>query len=372
MSLMDTIERGWNGLKRGWNGLIGTRHIKGSRKGTANYSYLNARVKGMKGHLFPKETYPRLMNMEIDQIARYIQESSYKEDIDQLAQSYESADLVEHALNRNLAVSFTKLINISEDEPKYLITEYLRKFDVWNIKTILRGKHVGASSAEIKENLVSAGEYTYTFLSGLAGKESTDEVIEAFSESYYYQILKQFDGTNLSDIENMLDKMYYEHLYQSIYETRTKEFKLFLRFVQTEIDVRNLLTLFRTKKENLAEDEIMEMMIDNGNVFEMDDLKKLVSLSYEEFIDELKRYSLWDKISDCCSIEMSSLIAMETSLKKYSLTYARQFSHANPLSIATIMDYIITKNNEVNNLRIIVRGKSAGLSDEIIRNQLVI
>ncbi|AEH61320.1 ATP synthase A1, C subunit [Methanosalsum zhilinae DSM 4017] len=365
MSFLDT-------LKRSWNGLLGTRHIKGSRRGTANYSYLNARVRGMKSYLFPKETYPRLMNMEIDQIARFIQESSYKEDIDQLAQTYEGADLIEHALNRNLAESFTKLINISEDEPRYLITEYLRKFDVWNIKTILRGKQMNASPDEIKENLVSAGEYTYTFLSGLAEKESVEEVVEAFSDSSYYSILNKFDGTNLSDIENMLDKMYYDQLYYAISETKTKEFKLFLQFVQTEIDVRNLITLFRTKKENLPEEDIIDMMIDNGLEFDMDDIRKLVPLSFEEFIDELKKYSIWDKISDAVDPDMKSLISVETSLKKYALTYARKFAHANPLSIATIMYYILTKSNEVNNLRIIVRGKSAGLSDETIRNQLVI
>ncbi|HET8687471.1 MAG TPA: V-type ATPase subunit, partial [Methanosarcina sp.] len=45
------------------------------KKGTSNYAYAVTRVRAMKSKLLPKESYPRLLNMGIDEITRFIQES---------------------------------------------------------------------------------------------------------------------------------------------------------------------------------------------------------------------------------------------------------------------------------------------------------
>ena len=341
-------------------------------KGTSNYAYLATRVRAMKSKLVPKETYPRLMNMGISEITRFIQETEYKREIDELARTYSGVDLIEHGLNRNLAETFTKLIKISEGEPNHLITEYLRNYDVWNIKTLLRGKYYNASADEIKEALVSAGQLSYTFLSELAGKQSYSEVISVLESTVYYPILKEYDGTNLSDIENRLDKMYYNGLFNVIGESKSKDRKLFAKFIRTEIDIKNIKTLFRLKKAGVSQDEIVDLIIDGGLELSTNNIQKLLPLSYDDFIQALDQYSFWDSISDAVNSDTDSLINVETQLIKHSLKSASSFSHVYPLSIVPIMDYIISKRNEVNNLRIITRGKAANLSDEIIKNQLVI
>ena len=341
-------------------------------KGTSNYAYLATRVRAMKSKLVPKETYPRLMNMGISEITRFIQETEYKREIDELARTYSGVDLIEHGLNRNLAETFTKLIKISEGEPNHLITEYLRNYDVWNIKTLLRGKYYNASADEIKEAFVSAGQLSYTFLSELAGKQSYSEVISVLEGTVYYPILKEYDGTNLSDIENRLDKMYYTGLFNVIGESKSKDRKLFAKFIRTEIDIKNIKTLFRLKKAGVSQDEIVDLIIDGGLELSTNNIQKLLPLSYDDFIQALDQYSFWDSISDAVNSDTDSLINVETQLIKHSLKSASSFSHVYPLSIVPIMDYIISKRNEVNNLRIITRGKAANLSDEIIKNQLVI
>ena len=264
------------------------------------------------------------------------------------------------------------MIKISEGEPNHLITEYLRNYDVWNIKTLLRGKYYNASADEIKEAFVSAGQLSYTFLSELAGKQSYSEVISVLESTVYYPILKEYDGTNLSDIENRLDKMYYNGLFNVISESKSKDRKLFAKFIRTEIDIKNINTLFRLKKAGVKQDEIIDLIIDGGLELSTNNIQKLLPLSYDDFIQALDQYSFWDSISDAVNSDTDSLINVETQLIKHSLKSASSFSHVYPLSIVPIMDYIISKRNEVNNLRIITRGKAANLSDEIIKNQLVI
>lgn len=203
----------------------------------------------MKSKLLPKETYPRLLNMGIDEITRFIQESEYKNDVDELAMKYSGGDLAEHALNRNLALTYDKLLRITSGELNYLITAYLMRYDIWNVKTLLRGKLYNASVEDILESLISAGEFTYTFLSELAAKPTYQEVIDALKETDYYPLLQEFDGNNLAYIENELDKMYYSSLFAVIGKPRSKDRKLYARFIKLEVDVKNLGTLFRLKKK---------------------------------------------------------------------------------------------------------------------------
>jgi len=100
--------------------------------------------------------------------------------------------------------------------------------------------------------------------------------------------------------------------------------------------------------------------------------EKLAPLPYEQFIDALRKTHYWDAISSVAELETASLTIVESRLTRHSLESATTYSHVSPISIVPIMDYVIHKNNEVNNLRIIFRGKEAGLDDTLIKDQLVV
>jgi V/A-type H+-transporting ATPase subunit C len=137
-----------------------------------------------------------------------------------------------------------------------------------------------------------------------------------------------------------------------------------------EVDVKNLSNLFRLKKAGVKQsDEIMSLMIEGG--LELN-TEKLAPLPYEEFVNELQKTHYWNSISGVADQDMDSLINLERRLTRKYLEYTTTFSHASPISIMPVMDYIIHKNNEVTNLRIIYRGKEVGLDDNLIKDQLVV
>lgn len=88
-------------------------------------------------------------------------------------------------------------------------------------------------------------------MSELAAKATYQEIIDALKYTEYYPLLQKFDGTNLAYIENELDKMYYVGLFEAIGKPRTKDRKLFTKVVRLEVDVKNLINLFRLKKQEL-------------------------------------------------------------------------------------------------------------------------
>lgn len=337
--------------------------------GVANnvkYAYIVARVRAMKSKLIPNEMYPKFLNMEIPEITRFIEESGYKKDVDELGKKYKGTDLIEHALNQNLALTYRKLIEVSQDEANFLITEYLRSWDIWNIKTILRGKFSGASEDEILEDIVSGGQLRYREMTEIIKVGTVEGVIAAFAKTPYYPALEGYKG-NLADLENALDMMYYSNLIKAVTATGNK---LFLKFLKTEIDLKNLKMLFRMKRAGMEREDIIKLLIPGGMELKDNDMARLASLSLGDFVRALEEYSYWSAISDV-STDLTSLINIETRLDKYGLTYASRISYYYPLSILPILDYILSKKIEVDNVRIIVRGKETALPDDIIKAHLV-
>jgi V/A-type H+-transporting ATPase subunit C len=320
----------------------------------------------MKSKLIPKEMYPKFLNMEIPEITRMIGESEYKKDVDELAKKYSGTDLFEHALNQNLALTYRKLIEVSQNEANFLITEYLRSYDIWNVKTIIRGKFAGASEAEILEDIVSAGQLRYRDISEIVKIGTIEGVIGALSRTPYYPAIEGFKG-DLSETENSLDRLYYSNLIKAVSSTGNK---FFLKFLKTEIDLKNLKMLFRMKCAGLDHNEILKILIPGGMELKDSDLNRLASVQLNDFARSLEEYSYWEAIADI-GADMTSLINIETRLDKYGLLYASRISYYYPLSILPVLDYIMSKKMEIDNLRMIVRGKETGLPEEIIRAHLV-
>ena len=94
------------------------------------YPYTYVRASVMKSLLFKKDDYQRMLKMGFSEIAKFLQESHYKNEINQLATEYSGSDLLELALNRNLADSFKKLISISHPNLRVLINEYIKRKDI--------------------------------------------------------------------------------------------------------------------------------------------------------------------------------------------------------------------------------------------------
>ena len=59
-------------------------------------------------------------------------------------------------------------------------------------------------------------------------------------------------------------------------------------------------------------------------------------------------------------------------MKKYEIAQAKKFAHMYPLSVVPVIDYMIHKEIEVNNIRTVARGIESGLDKDIIKGLLVI
>src|SRR5436189_2363010 len=162
---------------------------------SGNYPYVTARVRAKKAALLLPDVYERMLQMEIPQIARVLSEGAYKAEILALATKAAGVDLIELATSRNLAAVYTQIIEFSEGELRQMIGWYLDRFDVQNIKTIVRGKLFGATPEEVLEDIVAAGSMRESFLQSLIQEPTLEEVFDRLEGTIYAQALASLGET---------------------------------------------------------------------------------------------------------------------------------------------------------------------------------
>ncbi|MBI2130488.1 ATP synthase A1 subunit C [Candidatus Woesearchaeota archaeon] len=343
----------------------------------SEYPYTYARTTAMRGMLLKKADYHKILKMDFNEIARFLEETTYKKSIDTLSASMKGADLLEAALNNNLAESFAKLRAISPEELRLLIDEYLRRNDIEDIKTILRGKLTKAGDKIIAASLQAAGTMGKDALTGLLKKESIEQILKGIDFIDFARIkpaLERLRETNsLEEIENELDRSYYQGLLE-LAASLPSEGDLFRDFLLQEIEIMNIVTIIKLKHAGIDKSAISNFLIFTGvsgnkNLFEKlmnSDIgsmtRYLEARDYSEAIVQgLKSYE-----------KNGSLIELEASLHTHLLRKSVLLLHQHPLSVDVILGYMFAKETEVRNLKIIVRGKQLGVGEEFIEKQLVI
>jgi V/A-type H+/Na+-transporting ATPase subunit C len=344
---------------------------------SGNYPYVCARVRAKRAMLFPQDTYTKLLLMDTHEISRFLGESHYKKEITELGLTYSGFELTELALNRNLAEVYQQILGFCEGDLNTMLTAYLQHEDISNIITILRGKSYNAKTEDIIRSIRSSGKYNESYWKNIIEKsKTTEETIDNLKGNEYFEIIKEMKndwGTHPAECENKLEQMYYNILLASIH-SRTEANRLFLEFIRREIDLTNIKTLLMTKYENVEPIKITSMIL-KGGILSEKYIEKLINTSdFKVFLEELQKCSEYSIIRDKIgTIEQTdSLSHLIRALEKQHLTQATKSSYLHPLSILPILDYLIRKKIEIENLRILARGKEKKLPELVIKEMLVI
>ena len=117
--------------------------------GAAPYIYVSTRLRVRKAKLLAPEEYQRMLNMSLPEIIRLIGETEYQKEVDELGTSFEGIDLIEVALSWNLAKEYQRVIDLAPGALKEFTMAYLRRWDIYNVLTILRGKMQGLKEGKI-------------------------------------------------------------------------------------------------------------------------------------------------------------------------------------------------------------------------------
>jgi V/A-type H+-transporting ATPase subunit C len=346
--------------------------------GGGNFAYACARVKAKKSFLLSHDTYSRMLVMDVYEIGRFLGETQYREEMARYASKLSGANLVEVAVTRNLAETYSNILSFTTGHLREMVGDYLMRWDMFNVKTILRGKTTGVKDEHILDTLVPAGAFSESYLRSLVALGSVQETMDALLLEPSLRITPDLvrevvDSKRIAGFEDHLDKALYYDLLRVV-KGMNRADQLLREFVRREVDVTNLKVLLKMKAERIPEDRIAKFLIPGGREYSMDKLRAMAQAEgLPAIIEEMERSSMYEDIKPALDrFKNDQKLSEITIALDKALTYtSEKFAHLYPLSVLPIVNYMIRKKVEVDNIRIIARGKQSNLSTEVIEGLLV-
>jgi V/A-type H+-transporting ATPase subunit C len=342
-----------------------------------DYGYLNARVRAMNGRLFKESDYTSFLSQpSLKQFADTLLASHYAEEMSSAqAEAGTGLQSIEKALRQNLHNTFQKVLSMCSDEPLRLISLLLNRWDIFNIKTILRGKQAGKGVEEILSAIIPIGELDEAKLQELARQPDVKAVVDMLATwgfpyaSPLSRTMPEFaEKGDLALLDKALDEYYFERSLSQTKE-KTENEQLVREIIREQIDYLNVVIALKLvgRKERLEAKEFK--FVSGGR------LKHALLSGLAQAKDLVSAFSELEKVGFGTSakvpVEASTLAEMERSLEGRLVEKWGKLFSKDPLSVSSILGFLGRKFNEFVNLRIIARGKAHNVPLETIKGELV-
>jgi len=346
------------------------------RSGTGNYAYTAARVKAKKSKLLRAEDYNKLLVMSVPEISHYISEAGYSKEMTDLANAHSGLELVEYATYGNMAKAFRSILGAASGDCKNMVGAYLKKWDYTNVLTIIRGKRFGLSNDDIRSDLVPAGALSAEDLDKLLQYSNNDEVINAFMAAAHVRIPDEVITAYktediLAPIEDYFVQQYYRDLLSAV-KGNDRPTNVFRHYIRSTIDIKNVETLLKLKSEKIDGETIMGFYIPGGNEIDERTMSQLAGTAdMPALLNDMQNLKMYADIRDSLSAD-ATITDIVNALTHYQSELAGYASGLYPLSVLPVVDYMIRKETEVRNIRLIAYGTNTGLESAIVKDMLVI
>jgi len=350
--------------------------------GKIDHGYANARIRAMKAQLLESSVFEKMLAMkDLPEIIVALDNTSYGSEIHEEVLKVGGLIGIEEGLRASTSAELQKILNIINPEAKKMIEVLLGRWDVQNLKTILRGQHIGGNKAEIISSLTPAGCIHDSVLQELADQtdiRATIDLMATWSIPYSKPLTAEYgnyrQNLELQILEFALDKFYYHNALSRL-KGKSLDTQLVREVITREIDLTNIMTLLRLTREELSSTEKEKYLLEGGRWLGRE---KLLKLSQEQDADDLivaLRKSAYGKILEegwQFFLTSGNFSVIERRLENYVIKKNIALFRADPLSIALIIAYIWAKLNEVVNLRILIRGKEVDMPAKTISQALVL
>ena len=338
-------------------------------KDVLSYLYVNAKVMAKEGKFISPMRWDDLWGCTSPaEVASLLEGTDYFPYLSEGA-THEAKELEKAILEEFSALA--KEISAIIPKGAWPIREYLlRRWDVMNLRTIMRGIHGEVRKEGIVESMVEGGELGFTFLKGLTDAEGMDGFVALLTRTPYHGLtegLVKYHAThNLFFLEALLDKVLWEDLLVKV--LNLKGIREFRGFIEVCAQTHNLKMILRAKKDGLTLEDVSPFLIPectltNGitTAFYEEELSGLISLLADTIYFEplLSAQAEYERTG--------SVFSFEAALDNLAEQKAEDIRKKKPFGPGPLIGFIVSKEAEVRGLMAIVRSTEVDLDRENIR-----
>ena len=328
----------------------------------AEFAYLDARV-----NLYASQL------LELDQINSLI-ERTPGEDAVELSQPgallQDTDDLDQHNVNILLG-ELAVLVRPLSGAPRALLGYWAQRFELGNLKTIIRGKMANQPRPLIEARLQDMAAFTRLPIDELLQSDTPAELLRRLERTPYAEMASRARrllerGEALFALDAALDRRYFAGLARLSGATDSGPRQLLRELVGSIVDRVNLVWLLRYRYAyNLPPAQAYYLLIPASHRLLPPHMQQLAQCaSFEEAITSLP--SPFDRIVGGARNATDVTLRLEQESWRIAANVLR-FSAFN---VARALAYMLLRERDLRRLRAIARGRSMRLKGSVIRSAL--
>ncbi len=319
----------------------------------AQYAYLNARISGLATGLLSETRLLEMIQQPLGQ-----QRTGLPLLDDLLNDVHLTTHMVEQVWVSSLLTDFKVLVRSLTGVTQELFTYWLRKYEITNLKTIVRGKMAGLNAEIITAQLLDLGPIATLPLEQLLRTEDINELLRHLSHTPYSNIAHQarrvFDQEHQPySLDAAIERHYLLELDKRVHSLEVAQRRLILPLMSMFIDRFNLLWLLRYRfAYHLSPAETFYLLLPTHYRLNQTNLIHLVELpSFQEVLKRLPP-SFQPLLANA-----DTVIKVEQQLNHQIRQTAKYTLRWKSFSVAKAIAYMILRESEMHRILAIVKGK---------------
>jgi V/A-type H+/Na+-transporting ATPase subunit C len=298
----------------------------------------------------------------------------YGADLQEALVRYEGVRAIDEALARNFQRTTRTILQFADGRPRTLIEVLLLRWDLANVRAIVRGKHAGRSGDDVVEVLLPAGTLGEVVLKemaaqpdmrGLAG--TLDAVGHPFALPLAQGLAEYAASKDLTALELHLDRGYIEEGLQHA-GGKDQDSGVLREIIRFEIDAANVKTALKLSRAGELDTAQRIRYFVPGGASVDENLFLALSSAHTQTQAwdtlRIRHFPVRDVPSDPVTFERQLDLSMARNLAGHY--------RGNPLGLDIVVGYMAMKAAEIANLRLIARGKFLGLPRELVRREMLL
>lgn len=323
------------------------------------FSAVNSKVKALKGKMLKDEDYQKLLQCSDFMAAVRLlkEETRYGEILNKYDTNTLHRGSLEIILARYFADVYEKFLNYFNSEFRRLLKNLFLRWEIEDLKVIVRGKYIGSSREEIERKLFARSSLNTIDYDYLLALKDVGEVIEGLKGSRYYKSAKNqaadITRNGLFKFETNLDFIYFSSIRKELKHLDKENQEVVYSIIGLEADLLNLGWIYRGRVfYNIPSDELFNYTIYDGYKLSKEDLRKLCYAgSRSDF------YSLLKKTPYSYIYEKDDVNSIEKREREFQKKHFNKYIREGSANMSVIMSYLILYRIEIRNIISIIEQK---------------
>lgn len=332
----------------------------------ADQAYLRTRLAIMSTNLLGERRLAELAGLPLDELAKATGFDTVKgsNDAQRLA-------AFERVLTQTWLDEISALLRPLEGPARRLLTQWASRYELLNIKALVRGKIGQLPNEEIERSLFVLPGFLSLNHDELLNTDSVPELLRHLQKTRYRrlaaQALRQYEERpDPFLLDATLDQQFYSDLSNRAQQLTGHDHSETLNLIGRIVDRHNLVWSLRYRfNYGLQPSEVLYLAIDGGRVLNRSSLQQMLQA---DTLHEALRLLPSNLLSHG---EMPQQITqIEVAMRNDLSEYAQGAMRRSPSALTSVLAYLVLRHGDMLKLYAIVHARVYGLGDDVLQEAL--